>query len=97
MPREDFPGNSLRVKRGVITCLSCASVKVTPLLDRLIFASENLDTETTEVDMQNRFLPAVLCSSLSDFYYFNIPEDSFLTRREFPGKSSETEIFPREY
>ena len=50
MPREDFPQHSLRVRRGVITCLLCASVKVTPLLDRLIFAPENLDTETIEVD-----------------------------------------------
>ena len=64
MPREDFPGNSLLINRGVITRLLCASVKVTPLLDRPIFAPENLDTETIEVDMQNGFLLSVLCSSL---------------------------------
>ena len=40
MPREDFPRNSFLINRGVIMCLLCASVKVTPLLDRLIFASE---------------------------------------------------------
>ena len=50
MPREDFPGNSLLINRGVITCLLCASVKVTLLLDRLIFASINLNTETIEID-----------------------------------------------
>ena len=60
MPREDFPGNSLLVKRGMVTCLLCTSVKVTPLLDRLIFASKNLDTETIEVDLQNFFLASVL-------------------------------------
>ena len=67
-----MPENSLRVKSGVITCLSCASVKVTPLLDRLIFAPENLDIETIEVDLQNGFLPSVSCSSLSLFYCLNI-------------------------
>ena len=50
MPREDLPGNSLRVKSVMVTCLLCASVKVTPLLDRLIFTSKNLNTETIEVD-----------------------------------------------
>ena len=53
---EDFPGNSLIVKTGMVTCLLCASVKVTPLLDRLILASKNLNTETIEVDWQNGFL-----------------------------------------
>ena len=60
MPREDFPGNSLLINRGVITCLLCASVKVTLLLDRLILASKNLNTETIEVDLQNGFLLSVL-------------------------------------
>ena len=60
MPREDFPRNSLLINTGMITCLLCASVKVTPLLDRLIFASKNLNTETIEVDKQNGFLLSVL-------------------------------------
>ena len=69
-------------------CLSCSSVKVTPLLDRLIFASENLDTETIEVDLQNGFRPSVLCSSLSDFYCFLIFKAAYLKPREdFPGNS----------
>ena len=72
MPREDFPRNSLLINRGMITCLSCASVKVTPLLDRLIFDNEYLDIETIELDLQNNYLLSVLCSSLSDFYCFNI-------------------------
>ena len=88
MPREEFPGNSLLVKRGVITCLLSASVKVTSLLDRLIFASKNLDTETIEVDLQNGFLASVLCSSLSDFYCFNIQGGISHSKRGFSKKFS---------
>ena len=88
MPREDFPGNSLLITRGVITCLLCASVNVTPVLDRLIFAPENLDIETIEVDFQNCFLPSVLCSSLSDFYCFNIQGGISHSKRGFARKFS---------
>ena len=35
--KGDLPGNSPRVKRGVITCLLCVSIRVTPLFVRLIF------------------------------------------------------------
>ena len=88
MPREDFPGNSLLINRGVITCLLCASVKVTPVLDRLIFAPENLNTETIEVHLQNGFIPSVLCSSLSDFYCFNIQGGISHSKRGFSRKLS---------
>ena len=88
MPREDFPGNSLLINRGVITCLLCASVKDTLLLDRLILASKNLDNETIQVDLQNGFLASLLCSSLSDFYCFNIQGGISHSKRGFSGKLS---------
>ena len=75
MPREDFSGNSLLIKSGVVTCLLCASVKVTPLLDRRIFASENLDINYWESD----FLRSVLCSSLRVFCSFNIAIGTLLS------------------
>ena len=86
IPSEDFPGNSPSVKWGLITCVSCASVKVTPLLDRLIFSSENLDIETIEVDKQNGYLLSILCSSLSDFYCFNIQGGISHAERGFSKK-----------
>ena len=71
----------------VITCLLCASVKVTPLLDRLIFAYENLDTETIEVRLQNGFLPSVLRSSY-EISIVSIFKREYLGQKEdFPGNS----------
>ena len=73
----------------MITCLLRANVKVTPLLDRLIFASKNLDIETIEVDLQNGLLASVLCSSLSDFFCFNIQGGISHSKRGFSRKFSE--------
>ena len=57
----DLPGKHLRVRRDVTQCLLCTSVKVTPVFDRLIYTSENVNIETIEVLHENdiSFFPLV--------------------------------------
>ena len=47
--KGEFPDNFVRVRRSVVTCLLCASVKVTPILDRLKFASKFFSIKTIGV------------------------------------------------
>ena len=46
LQKRELPDNCVGVRRGVITCQLCASVKATPILDRLILASKLLSIKT---------------------------------------------------
>ena len=51
--KGDLPGKSVRVRKCVMPCLLCGSVKVTPVFDRLIYTFENLIIETIELLLES--------------------------------------------
>ena len=52
LQKGELTENFMRVRRGVVTCVLCESVKVTPIFDRLIFKFKFLNIETIDAHNQ---------------------------------------------
>ena len=73
LQKRDFLDSSLQIRMPVITCLLCASVKVTPLLHWLTFVRKSFEGWNNRgTPPRRKLLHALLWSSWSDFFCFKI-------------------------